>query len=36
MEEAFGSEVDYAMLVKVYGGSQDEVRYSPRLNVSVL
>jgi len=29
IEEAFGSEVDYAMLLKLYGGSQDEVRYSP-------
>jgi IS1 family transposase len=29
VEEVFGSEIDYAMLIKVYGGSQDEVRYSP-------
>lgn len=29
IEEAFGSEIDYAMLVKVYGGSQEETRYSP-------
>jgi IS1 family transposase len=30
-EEAFGSEVDYAMLVKIYGASNDspESRYSP-------
>jgi IS1 family transposase len=29
IEEAFGSEIDYAMLIKVYGGSQEETRYSP-------
>lgn len=29
IEEAFGSEIDYAMLIKVYGGEQSEVRYSP-------
>lgn len=30
VEEAFGSEVDYAMLVKVYGAEPEgEVRYSP-------
>jgi IS1 family transposase len=31
VEEAFGSEVDYAMLVKIYGASNDspESRYSP-------
>jgi IS1 family transposase len=29
VEEAFGSEIDYAMLIKIYGGSQEEVRYSP-------
>lgn len=29
IEEAFGSEVDYAMLIKIYGGEQSEVRYSP-------
>jgi IS1 family transposase len=29
MEEAFGADVDYAMLIKLYGGSQDEIRYSP-------
>lgn len=29
VEGAFGCEVDYAMLVKIYGHSQDEVRYSP-------
>lgn len=31
MEEAFGSEVDYAMLVKLYGseGAEAEKRYSP-------
>jgi transposase-like protein len=29
IEETFGSEIDYAMLIKVYGGEQSEVRYSP-------
>jgi len=29
VEGAFGSGVDYAMLIKVYGASQDETRYSP-------
>ncbi len=29
VESAFGSEIDYAMLVKIYGKPQEEVRYSP-------
>lgn len=29
IEGAFGCEVDYAMLIKLYGKEQDEVRYSP-------
>jgi IS1 family transposase len=29
IEGAFGCEVDYAMLIKIYGASQEEVRYSP-------
>jgi IS1 family transposase len=29
IEQAFGCEVDYAMLVKLYGVEQEEVRYSP-------
>jgi len=29
VEENFGSDIDYAMLIKVYGGEQSEVRYSP-------
>lgn len=29
VEAAFGSEIDYAMLVKIYGKPQEEVRYSP-------
>jgi hypothetical protein len=30
VEGAFGSsEVDYSMLVKIYGATQDETRYSP-------
>ena len=29
VEGAFGCDIDYAMLIKLYGSSQDEVRYSP-------
>lgn len=29
IEGAFGCEVDYAMLIKLYGVEQEEVRYSP-------
>jgi IS1 family transposase len=29
VEGAFGCEVDYAMLVKIYGATQEETRYSP-------
>jgi IS1 family transposase len=29
IESAFGSQIDYAMLVKLYGDSQDDTRYSP-------
>jgi IS1 family transposase len=29
VEGAFGSDVDYAMLIKIYGASQEEIRYSP-------
>jgi len=29
VEGAFGANVDYAMLIKLYGASQEEVRYSP-------
>jgi IS1 family transposase len=29
VEAAFGSEIDYAMLVKIYGHAQNEIRYSP-------
>ena len=29
VEGAFGSEIDYAMLVKIYGATQEETRYSP-------
>jgi hypothetical protein len=28
IEEVFGTDVDYAMLIKVYGGEQRETRYS--------
>jgi hypothetical protein len=29
LKKAFGADVDYAMFAKLYGGSQDEIRYSP-------
>lgn len=29
VEGAFGCDIDYAMLVKIYGKAQEEVRYSP-------
>ncbi len=29
VEGTFGSEVDYAMLIKIYGSTQEETRYSP-------
>ncbi len=29
VEGAFGADVDYAQLIKIYGASQEEVRYSP-------
>lgn len=29
VEGAFGADIDFAQLVKIYGKSQDEVRYSP-------
>ncbi len=29
VEDAFGSQVDYAMLIKIYGASDSERRYSP-------
>lgn len=29
VEGAFGSQIDYAMLVKIYGAVQEETRYSP-------
>ncbi len=29
VEDAFGGDIDYAMLVKLYGASQEETRYSP-------
>jgi IS1 family transposase len=29
VEDAFGADIDYAMLVKIYQGSQEETRYSP-------
>jgi hypothetical protein len=37
VEQAFGSEIDYAMLVKLYGPSADgpESRYSPATCIGV-
>ena len=29
VEGAFGADIDYAMLVKIYGKPQEEIRYSP-------
>jgi IS1 family transposase len=29
VEAAFGADIDYAMLVKIYGKPQEEIRYSP-------
>lgn len=29
VEDAFGADIDYAMLIKLYGASQEETRYSP-------
>jgi IS1 family transposase len=29
VEDAFGAEIDYAMLVKIYGNDADDTRYSP-------
>ncbi len=29
VDGAFGADIDYAMLIKIYGKEQDEVRYSP-------
>jgi hypothetical protein len=34
IEGAFGCEVDYAMLVKLYESSQEEARYSPAVCIS--
>jgi len=34
VEGAFGSEIDYAMLIKTYAASQEETRYSPAECVS--
>jgi hypothetical protein len=29
VEDAFGGDIDYAMLIKLYGVTQEETRYSP-------
>jgi hypothetical protein len=29
VEDAFGGDIDYAMLVKLYESTQEEIRYSP-------
>jgi len=34
VEGAFGSEIDYAMLIKTYAASQEETRYSPAVCTS--
>lgn len=34
VEEAFGADIDYAMLVKMYGEQADEKRYSPAAYIS--
>jgi IS1 family transposase len=34
VDDAFGCEIDYAMLVKTYESSQDETRYSPAVCTS--
>lgn len=34
VEDAFGADIDYAMLVKLYESSQEETRYSPAVCVS--
>ena len=34
VEGVFGSEIDYAMLVKTYESSQEETRYSPAVCTS--
>ncbi len=36
VEDAFGSDIDYAMLVKLYESSQEETRYSPAKCVDAL
>ena len=35
VEDSFGSEIDYAMLSKLYAASQEEVRYSPAEYIGV-
>lgn len=34
IEENFGSEIDYAQLIKIYGHSQEEIRYSPAEHIT--
>jgi hypothetical protein len=34
VENAFGADIDYAVLVKVYESTQEETRYSPAVCVS--
>ena len=29
VEDAFGGDIDYAMLIKIYGKAQEEIRYCP-------
>jgi IS1 family transposase len=35
IESAFGSDVDFSILQKIYGGSQDETRYSPATCIGI-
>jgi IS1 family transposase/lambda repressor-like predicted transcriptional regulator len=35
VEAAFGSEIDYAMMIKIYGKPQEEIRYSPPQILSI-
>src|SRR5205823_3972518 len=34
VEDSFGSEIDYAILIKTYAASQEETRYSPAVCTS--
>jgi hypothetical protein len=36
VETAFGAEIDYAMLVKLYGNTENERRYSPPVCIAAI